>query len=464
MNLPKKLILFIIVFGILVLPLISAVNIDVHKKSSGEIYIPELDNDIEYSFSMTNNGNTDTFSIINYVSMEISPSKNIKIGAGETKNLELTITPLSEISDVGPYIFSYFIKGNIDKNIQEEKINFNIVPLKDVFEVGATNLNPESSNMNVYVKNKVNYEFKSLNANFESPFFDANTEFSLKPYETKNFTVNLDNERFEKLRAGFYSLNAEIKVGTDIVKTSNIINFRERDILDISEEDYGVFIHTKVIKKENKGNLDSESVTSIDKNIITRLFTSFSPQPDNVIRKGSTVTYNWTRALSPGDEIEIRIKTNWLFPLLIIFFIIVVVLLVKQYVKDDLVLKKKISFVRAKGGEFGLKVTITATAKSFVEDIRLIDRLPSLVKLHEKFLYEKPEKIDEKKRLIQWRINKLQRGEKRVFSYFIYSKVGVVGRFALPPAIAFYEREGDKRESSSNRAFFLADQKTGKEE
>ena len=53
----------------------------------------------------------------------------------------------------------------------------------------------------------------------------------------------------------------------------------------------------------------------------------------------------------------------------------------------------------------------------------------------------------------------MESGEIRVISYIIYSKVGVLGRFALPPTTAVFERNGVFHETESNRAFFVADQK-----
>lgn len=454
----------LIIILLLILPFINSVNIDVEKQSSPETYIPELNNEIIYELLLTNNGQSDVFSITNLIGLEITPSSGIKIDSGETKKLNLKIKSLEEIDEEGLYIFSYFLKGKKDKEVQEKKLSFDIIPLKKVFSVNADNFNPESNDLDVFIKNNANYNFKDIVINFESSFFDINKEVSLKPYEEKEFSLELEKERFEKLKAGDYTLNAEINIDNKIVKINDTIHFRERDILDISQEDYGFFINTKIISKQNKGNIVSESVTTIKKNIITRLFTSFSPSPDDIERDGGIVTYTWVEKINPGEEFNVTTKTNWLFPFLLIFFIVLVVLLVRQYIRTDLVLRKKISFVKAKGGEFGLKITITASSKAFIEDIKIIDRLPSLVKLHEKFLNEKPDKIDEKKRLIQWKINKLERGEKRVFSYFIYSKVGILGRFALPSAFALYERDGIKRESTSNKAFFLVDQKTKKEE
>ncbi len=62
--------------------------------------------------------------------------------------------------------------------------------------------------------------------------------------------------------------------------------------------------------------------------------------------------------IKPGEKSEIIVKTNWLFPLFVILFIVTIVILVKQFSGTHINLRKKVSFVKAKGGEFALKVTI----------------------------------------------------------------------------------------------------------
>ena len=152
-------------------------------------------------------------------------------------------------------------------------------------------------------------------------------------------------------------------------------------------------------------------------------------------------------------------KTNWLFPLLVILFIATIVILTKQYSKTNLVLKKKVSFVKAKGGEFALKVSIFVVAKKYIEKVSIIDKLPPLVKIYERFGGEKPSRINEKGKKVEWEFEKLEAGEIRMLSYIIYSKIGVMGKFALPATTAIYERNGEISESKSNRAFFIAEQR-----
>ena len=106
-----------------------------------------------------------------------------------------------------------------------------------------------------------------------------------------------------------------------------------------------------------------------------------------------------------------------------------------------------------------LKVSVTIRARRFVEKIALVDRLPPLVKLYEHFGKEAPSKIDEKNRRVEWNFDKLDEGEERVLNYIIYSKVGVVGKFALPQATAIYEKEGKIKEAVSNTAFYMSGQR-----
>ena len=150
-------------------------------------------------------------------------------------------------------------------------------------------------------------------------------------------------------------------------------------------------------------------------------------------------------------------RTNWLFPLLAILFVIAIILLAKQYSRTHLVLKKKVSFVKAKGGEFALKVSIFVQAKKFIERINLTDRLPPLVRLYEGGIESQPRQQDARK--MEWNFDKLQEGETRIVSYIIYSKIGILGKFALPSAVAIYEKDGKIYEASSNAAFFVAEQR-----
>jgi hypothetical protein len=293
-----------------------------------------------------------------------------------------------------------------------------------------------------------------------SAFFKLDKNLSISPYERKIINVNLNKEDFKKLMAGFYTLKADILMEDQKAETEGLIKFIEKNIVTTTSNDYGLIISTKTIKKVNEGNVLDTAHLTVKKNIISRLFTTFSPEPDSVERDGATVYYSWQRDVKPGEELEIIVKTNWLFPFLIIILLIVIIALTRLYSKTDIVLKKKVSFVNAKGGEFALKVSILVRSRKNVDNVSIVDRLPPLVKLYERFGPEKPARADEKTRRIEWNFNTLAEGESRVISYIIYSKLGIFGKFALPRATAIYEKDGKVKEVESNQTFFVAEQRT----
>ena len=112
--------------------------------------------------------------------------------------------------------------------------------------------------------------------------------------------------------------------------------------------------------------------------------------------------------------------------------------------------------VKTKHGEFALKVTLNVKAKKHVDKIQIVDSIPHMSKLYEKFGIP-PTKLDHNSGRVYWHIERLSKGESRVFSYIVYSKLNVVGRFELPTALATYEHEGKTKQSYSNKAYFAAE-------
>ncbi len=457
-----KKIFILTILILLILPSVLAINLNIEKQSSNEVLIHGLKMPAVFDLNITNLGPTDTFKLYNLVGLSIRP-ETVSINSGETKEIKLKISPIGDLDVRGFYTFKYTIRGSDESEI-DQQLTVKIIDLKNAFEIGTEEFDSDSNSLDIYIHNKVSFDFSEINAKFTSAFFNFEENFSLDPNQKKSFNVQLNKDDFKKLMAGFYTLNAKISVGDENANVEGIIKFVEKNLVTTTKKDYGFIINTKIIEKTNEGNVLAKSETVLKKNIISRLFTNFSPQPDIIERQGLTIYYTWERQIKPGETLKIIVKTNWLFPLLVILFIVTIVILAKQYAKTNLVLKKKVSFVRAKGGEFALKVSIFVYAKKYIERVSVIDRLPPLVKIHERFGGEKPLRINEKNKRIDWEFEKLEAGETRILSYIVYSKIGVLGKFALPATTAIYERDGEVHETTSNRAFFIAEQKQGKEE
>lgn len=444
-----------LIICLLILPPILAINIDVEKTSKNEVMILGLNEPTYFDLTLRNYGPEDNLIFYTYFTTRIFPKGTVNIGEGEIKDVQIEIYPPEKISP-GHSQFQLFIRGQDDSEVIKP-LMINVIELEEVFEIGSEKIDAESKVIQVYIQNTVNFNFENLNVRFSSPFFEKSEEFSLEPYERKNITINLDKEKFGKLEAGYYTMTADIKIGDLTTTSEGTINFAEKNILTTTKKEYGIVVNTQIISKTNQGNVPEVTETTIKKNIISRLFTTFNPEPDYIERKGAAVYYTWEHRLEPGSSAEIKVKTNWLFPVIIVILIVLIVVLVKKTSKTNLVLRKRVSFVKAKGGEFALKVSIIVKAKKYLEKITIIDRLPPLVKVHERFGSEKPTRVDEKNKKLEWQYEKLEEGEVRILTYIIFSKIGLLGKFALPRTNAIFEREGVVKEVSSNRTFFLAE-------
>jgi len=452
----KKIILVFLLIS-LIIPTVLAINLEIEKQSTDEVLIAELNNRIVFDLEITNLGTSSNFEFFNLLGFLMSPEK-VYIGKEKTEEVSLELVSLASIEERGFYTITYYIKAD-DASQTSETLTFKIVDLQDALLVGSEDMDPESESIEIFIKNRENFDFGNIDVNFSSSFFAIEKSFSLGPEETKTFSVQLNSEDFSELIAGFYTLTAKVNIEGKEADVEGVIEFVEKNILTTTKKDFGFLIVTKIIEKENTGNTIERSETVIKKNILSRLFASFNPDPDIVEREGTKVYYTWDREIRPGETLEIIVKTNWLFPFLIILFIILIVVLTKKYSETTLVLKKKVSFVKVKSGEFALKVSVLVNAKKYVERVNIIDRVPPLTEIYERFGGDQPSRIDKKNRRIEWSFEKLEAGEMRVLSYVIYSKVGVLGKFALPTATAIYEKEGEIHESESNRAFFVAEQR-----
>ncbi len=449
--------IFLVMITILTLSLVSAVNLQITDKSVNEAMIIGLDQPAIFNLEITNKGAGDNFIFYTFFGSDIYPKGTVTIGGGETKEVEVGVYPREDLKQEGRMQFEIFIRGS-DGAEMSYPLMVNVIKLKDAFEVGADEFRPDSNTISVYIKNLANFKFKSINAKFKSSFFNFEKTIALGPLQKESFEITLNKEDFRDLMAGFYTLDVEVTAGVQTADVQGTIKFSEKDIVTTTQNQYGLIISTHTIIKSNEGNVISPTQTILKKNIISRLFTTFSPEPDISERKGLIIYYTWEEELKPGEKLSIVVRTNWLLPLLAVLLIVAIVILTKQFSKTNLVLKKRVTFVKAKGGEFALKVSIVATAKKFIERVNIIDRLPPITKLHERFGGEMPKKIDTHNRRIEWSFDRMQEGESRVISYIIYSKVGVLGKFALPTTTAIYEKDGVVHEAESNQAFFIAEQ------
>lgn len=448
-----KRIMIILLIAFLLLGGVQASDLEVKKVDKGSVVIAELNNPAVFEFVIKNNGPKDMFHIYSLISVTMTPKENFEIDAGEEKTITVRAYPDSEIrKQRGLFNFEYQIKG-MNSGIFKDNLGLTILELKDSFEIVSKEVNFGDKFMVANIKNTQNTNLENMRLNFVSDFFDENKVITLSPFEEKEVIVELNSDRMKKLLAGNYVYRVEAEISNAKTDLSGVVNYVKKEDVSYEERKSGFFIRKITVERKNNGNVPVKAEVQISENFIQRFFSVHSAEP--TLKESSLFksNYIWEKEVSPGEAIIIYSKINYTIPFIVLLLIGGIIAGFVIYMRTELVLKKKVHFVKTKGGEFALKVVLTAKARKHVEDIQIVDKLPGMTKLYEKFGI-KPDKIDHATRRIFWNINNLNEGEERVYSYIIYSKIKVVGKFELSPAMAMYERDGKTHEVLSNRAFF----------
>ena len=448
----KKL-LSIFITIILLMTVVLAADLEVRKIDKGSTIIAEFDNPAVFDFVITNNGPSDSFEIYSLISVTMTPRSRFDLPTG-AKTIEVTANPAPEFrKNSGFFNFEYQIKGQ-NVGIFKDNLLLKIVPLEEAIEISPHPIKPGDTTATITIHNKENTRIPEMKIEFDSIFFSGSQNVALAPLEEKNLSFQI-NKNADNILAGPYIAEIQISRGDVEIEKSSIIDYLETEGTSVKKEKSGFIIRKLKTTETNEGNTPVLSTIEIKKGIIARLFTSTSPEPLAITRDGFSAIYRWEETLGPNESQTVQTTTNYTFPFILLILIVLTGLMAKIYSQTALVVQKSISLVKTRGGEFALKVNLHIKAKKHVDNIQIIDTLPGMTKLYEKF-GRAPDKIDHASRRLFWNIGRLNAGEARVYSYVIYSNLKVVGRFELPAATVVFSHDGKTQEVWSNRAFLNA--------
>lgn len=450
----KALLLFLIILISLSIITISAINLEVKSEPISNSFLVELDEPAIFDLTIKNLEKKDTFKIYSLVGINITHNPII-LANEETKKVRIYVTPQDSLKNkLQSYVFEYKIKDS-NNDIQSETLTLNIVDLESSFSIKAEPIGPNTKKIILDIKNNIMKNFKNVEFKISSKFFEHEEKISLKANEKKFIEIMIDQEKIKTLNAGNYIMNTQIRLKDHIANIESQIKFLETEGIETSETKEGIIIQRSEIIKKNTGNVKKLVKITMEKNLLAYIFTTRNIATTKIETNGFIKKYIWEKVLIPNEEIKIVTKTNWLFPIFILIIILMGVRLIRKSIYDNLELSKKVSFVKTKGGQFALKVTIKARAKKHLEKITIIDKIPPIVKLYNKFGTISPDKIDLENKKLHWNLSSLNKDETRIFTYIIYSKIGIMGRFELPETRAVYEDEGELKETISNRSFYV---------
>ncbi|GAI90939.1 unnamed protein product, partial [marine sediment metagenome] len=105
----RKILIFVLIF--VLISLVLAINIEIEKKSSDEVMIYGLDDSVVFDLEIINLGGSNSFEFYNLVGFEMFPIGTVYMGQGQTKDVQVKISPIGEFDYRGIYTFVYFIRG-----------------------------------------------------------------------------------------------------------------------------------------------------------------------------------------------------------------------------------------------------------------------------------------------------------------------------------------------------------------
>ncbi|MEK6927288.1 MAG: hypothetical protein AABX11_02545 [Nanoarchaeota archaeon] len=450
----------ILILSLVLLLLISGVSgYTISKEMKSEVILAEVGNPVVFDLTINGGAGDDFAEVYSLLGLRFDPQATFNLPGSITKEVK-AYAGKDYLNHPGNYIVDYYVRGSLGQVM--DSLSFRVVSLKDAIAIIPSNLGYDDTIIELSVQNTQNAYMNDVVLTFDSEFGVSQQKLSLEPFGKANVSIPVDASKSKKLSAGRYIITASIAMEDAKVKVEGVVNYLEKEGTSIVTEKDGFIIRTTKITKKNEGNVPVQDKIEISKDVLSRLFTTFSDSSDKSERSGLGVNYIWTKPLQPGESWVVSSTTNYTLPFFLLLLIVVVAVLVNLYSKTNVVVSKQVSYVKTRGGEFALKVRIGVKARSHVDRIQVIDRLPGMTKLYEKFGI-KPDKIDPMTRRIFWNVSRLQAGEERVFSYIIYSTVNVVGRFELPATTAIYEKDGKTHEVLSNRAFFMSEMSSQEE-
>ncbi len=440
---------------ILLIPFVFAANIEVRDVDKGSVIISELDNPAVFDLVINNKGNPDIYEIYSLIGVSMSPKGNFDLPSGTTTVEVKAYIPKEVREREGLYTFEYYLRGQ-NSGITKETLSVKIVSLKKAIEIIPESISPSDSEASVTVRNTQNTHIENIDVTVVSAFYNFEKSISLGPYENSTIKTTIDKENIKKLKAGPYVVNAEVEVEDAKVEFDGIVKYLEKEGVSVNKNTEGIIVRETTITKTNEGNVAVLAEIETSKDILSRLFTVFSSEPSTIERKGLSVNYVWEKELQPAESLVITTTTNYTFPFILLILVVVIALLAKIYSQNAVSVDKRVSFVKTKGGQFALKVKLHIKARSHVDNVQLIDKLPGIMRLYEKF-GRSPDRVDEPSKRLFWNLGSMNSGEERVFSYIIYTDINIVGRFELPSATAVFEKDGRTHEVLSNRTFFVSE-------
>lgn len=449
--------LFVVLLMIVLMAGVASAGLDIEHK--GPTYL-EAGGVAEFTVSIYNEDSNQR--VLNlqsdpYASLEssrfeyviVSPTQ-IELKGHEKKDVKVMVKLKKDI----PYDENYatFVKV---ESLSEPKVEADhyivvrVVSPSDILGISASvpgKVAPGAElAVDLILTNKLNTQLPNVKVYVSSDMFEEERplEFFSQQERKENFKFSLP----ALTEAGDYNLNIRVYSGDKLVRKNTFV-FTVMENVDVKEKvesTSGFLVSQTTMVKSNYGNAPVRESFSLELSCMQRLFASYNVAPTSA--DGNKVS--WTFTINPDRQFTVSAKINYR-PL---FFAVLVILafggVVTFLLTRKVSVRKEILTVKGTAdGMSELKVLLHVknNTRNTIKHLKLMDFLPSIIHPLTKFATLKPTKMqkgDKGIRLI-WEVPELVKGEERIISYEVKSKLGIVGKLMLPHAVLKYKTASRK--------------------
>jgi len=307
----------------------------------------------------------------------------------------------------------------------------------------------------VELENTANILLEDVDIYIVSDLFSK--QYKERFYAYQEITKDLSFELDKMTKEGNYIL------GVKVYKDNKLKGNLEKEFVvvtnpDIEEEinvEYSLLSNRKTITKTNNGNVNVEESYSLRLGPLQRWLTRFDKEPSKIIGNN----FEWIFDVKPGESYSLVIvsyNNSFYWGVLLV---IAGIFLYMWFKKRKLLVKKNILKLQddKKNLRFKVMLHLKNNTNLRINDIRVMDVLPSIIKSTGEYGTLKPSKIQkgEKSGRLVWEIESLEKGEERILSYNVVSGLKIFGRFGLPLCVVKYKKGKKLMTSKSNRVASL---------
>lgn len=414
----------------------------------------------EFNLSITNFANFEENLMTPYTSdadwIITTDPQVFRVPPNTTKKYRIFIDPKTEVIP-GQYGSTLNVRSTITEDTEKTMFIIFIKPLNPL-PIGYTSsialniqilteIDPRKEiPLIVYLRNRNAKEYDNLTVKIESRLLNKeySTRFNALEEKTEEFSFRLDpyeTPKEDKLVVTIYNGNEtinQIKVPIRVISYSEV-----KEEITVEEK----FLKTKTtIKLTNFGNIENKNSYKYDIKFFEKIVIFTDADNSYVSKEEGKRQLIFPFDLKPGDEATIEITKNYRF--IAYTLLILIIIIIAYYQLRSPVIVRKDAAVNAPShdgvSDFKVKVLIKNRSQKPVENVKIIEMIPSLAILVKEAAVGtvEPTKIirnDSKGTLVRWDINYLEPFEERIITYKLKSKLNIVGGLTLQPTKTKFE-------------------------